>query len=140
MASEGVSGIGTKFRHLVGSVWTELAEVRGISGPSKSRETIDVTSFDSIDGYREFIGSLRDAGEVTLELIFTAGAYDVLDGYFDSDDLVDFEILLSDPENTSFEFKGLVTAVPLEVPLDDAITFSCTIKVSAKVTIDSGSG
>jgi predicted secreted protein len=138
--SDGVSGIGTKFRRLVTSVYEEIAEVRSISGPSTTRETIDVTSFDSTGGYREFIGSLRDPGEVTLELIFTRNAYETLKGDFESDTLGSYEIILNDAEKTSFEFSGFVTAIPMEIPLDDVVSFSSTIKISGEVTINSGSG
>jgi len=37
---------------------------------------IDVTSLDSSGGYREFIASFRDAGEVTLNMNFTLASYD----------------------------------------------------------------
>jgi len=130
MASTAVSGIGAAFNRYSGSAWVALAEVSNISGPSKSRETIDVTSFDSTGGYREFIGSLRDGGEVSLNMNFTAAAYEIMNDDFEDDDLQQYQIVLPDSAATTFEFSGLVTGLPLEVPLDDKITANVTIKVS----------
>lgn len=47
-----------------------IAELQDITGPGVTRETIDVTTHDSPDGFREYIGSLKDGGEVTFSLMF----------------------------------------------------------------------
>ena len=47
--------------------YSKVLEVSNISGPSQKRDTIDLTSHDSADGYREFIAGLADAGEISLE-------------------------------------------------------------------------
>jgi len=134
-----VSGIGTIFRQLIGSVYTPIARVMSISGPSMSREMIDITTFDSTDGYREFIPSLRDGGEVSFDMLFTRPGYDALLADFESDTAGSYQIIFPDDEKTSVSFSGYVTAVPFEDTMDDAIKCSCTIKVSGPVTTDSGS-
>jgi len=140
MASTAISGVGTKFRRWNGANWVDLAEINSISGPTKSRDTIDVTSLDSTGGYREFIGGFRDGGTVTLPMNFTRDTYDLMNDDFESDVIQNYEIYLPDAENTSFEFEGLVTELGLAVPMDDKITADVTIKVSGKVVINSGSG
>lgn len=138
MASNAVSGVGTKFYRWNGSSWDALAEVNSISGPGKTRDFIDVTSLDSTGGYREFIGGFRDGGNISLNMNFTRATYDKMNDDFESDEAQHYEVVLPDDENTSFEFRGLVTELPLEVPADDKITANVTIKIDGKVLVNSG--
>ncbi len=140
MASEGIAGIGTLFRRWDGVNWVNISEIKNISGPSKSRTTIDVTSLDSTGGYKEFIAGLKDPGGVTLAMIFRRDTYDIMNDDFEDDLLQNYEIFLPDAEYTSFEFEGLVTELPLNIPTDEAITMDVVIKVSGEVTVNSGSG
>jgi len=140
MASNAVAGVGTSFRRYSGGAWAALAEVNSISGPSMTRDFIDVTSLDSTGGYREFITGFRDAGTIQLTMNFTRATFDLMKTDFESSTAVSYEIVLSDSENTSLEFEGLVTEIPLEISADDKITASVTIKISGEVTVNSGSG
>lgn len=138
--SEAFSGVGSKFRRYdtVGNKWDAIAEVKSISGPTMTREMIDVTSLDSTGGYREFIPSFRDGGTVTLSMNYSYAGYLLLKKDFQSDDMVNYEILLAD--GTSIEFSGYVQDLPITVKFDDAVTSEVTIKVSGLVTIDQTSG
>lgn len=53
---------------------TALAVVRSIGVPSLTGEVIDVTSHSSSNRYREFIRGLREAGEITVSMLYTAGS------------------------------------------------------------------
>lgn len=141
MSSLGVSGVGTEFRYwdTTEEAWTKLAEVTSITGPSKSRESIDVTSLDTTGGYREFIGSFRDGGTVTLAMVFRRDTYEVMNDHFESSDNQNYEIVLPDAENTTLEFEGLVQELPLTISPDDKISVDVTIKVSGQPTLNSGS-
>lgn len=143
MASKAVSGVGTIFRRwnpllAPANKWQSISEITSISGPGKSRETIDVTSLDSVGGYKEFIASFRDAGTVTLKMNFTRATYELMNDDFEDDVLKNYEIVLPDVEKTTLEFEGLVTELPLDIPMGDKITADVTIKVSGKVIINSG--
>ena len=138
--STAVAGKGTLFRRWSGTAWVTIAEVNTITGPSMSRDTIDVTSLDSTDGYREFIAGFRDGGTVGLAMNFTRASYETMKDDFESDTLQNYEIVLPDAENTTLEFEGLVTELPLTIPPDDKITADATIKISGAVTLNSGSG
>jgi len=120
--SNAFSGVGSKFRRwsTTNGAWEAVAEVKSISGPTMSREMIDVTNLDSTGGYREFIPSFRDGGTITLSINFTFAGYSALKRDFQSDTLVNYEILLSD--GTSIEFSGYVQDLPITVKFDDAIT------------------
>ena len=136
MASNAFSGVGTVFQRWSGSGWVPIAEVNSISGPTMSRDTIDVTSLDSTGGYREFIAGFRDPGTVQLTMNFTNTTYDTMKTDFDDDDAQNYEIVL--PDNTSLEFLGLVTELPVEIAADDKVTSTVSIKISGEVVINSG--
>ncbi|HEX8030274.1 MAG TPA: phage tail tube protein [Vicinamibacterales bacterium] len=51
----------------------ELSEVVSIGGPNETADEIDVTHLRSQGGYREFIQSFKDGGELPLNLNFIPG-------------------------------------------------------------------
>jgi predicted secreted protein len=138
MASKATSGVGTKFQRWSGSKWESLAEVNSINGPTKTRAFIDVTSLDSIGGYKEFITGFRDAGTIACKMNFTRYSYDLMNTDFESATAQNYQIILPDTENTGLEFEGLVTELPLTIPTDDKITADVTIKITGPVLIHSG--
>lgn len=140
--SNAIAGVGVEFRrwNTTTGAWEQQAEINSISGPSPTRDTIDVTSLDSTDGYREFIGGFRDGGAVQLTMNFTRDTYDNAKADFESDSSVSYEIAFPDAENTTIEFVGFVTEIPLEIVPDDKITATVTIKISGKIVVASGSG
>jgi len=139
--SNAFAGVGTKFRRWSTSEgeWEEIAEINSITGPGMSRDTIDVTSLDSTGGYREFITGFRNPGTITLAMNFSRTTYDLMKADFESDTLQNYEIILPDTEETTLEFEGLVTELPLSIPPDDKVTADVTIQISGQVTVNSGS-
>lgn len=136
--SNAIAGVGTLFRRWSGSAWANIAEINSITGPGMTRDTIDVTSLDSTGGYREFITGFRNAGTVALAMNFSRSTYETMKDDFESDTLQNYEIVLPDAENTTLEFEGLVTELPLSIPADDKVTADVTIQISGQVTINSG--
>jgi len=141
MSSSAVSGVGTLFRRWNAGTgtWGTIAEINTVTGPSMTRDTIDVTTLGSTDGYREFIAGFRDAGTIVLSMNFTRDQYDTMKDDFESDTLVNYEVVLPDASTTTLEFEGLVTELPLVIAPDDKITMDVTIKISSTVTVNSGS-
>lgn len=137
--SQAVSGIGTKFRRKTNSVYEDIAEIVKIAGPDMKRNTIDVTSLDSVGGYAEFIAGMKDGGSYKLDMIFRRDMYDLMKADFESDELNDYEVLLPDLDGTSINFQGLVVDLGMDVPKDKEISSSVTIKISGEVIIQSGS-
>lgn len=140
MPSNAFAGVGTLFKRGDGAsneVFSTIAEVNSITGPNKSRDTIDVTSLDSTGGYREFIAGFRDSGEVTLSMNFTRDGFTDMNDDFESSALVNYQIELPDTGATTFDFAGLVTAISDSIPTDDKVTMEVTIKISGQVTLTS---
>jgi predicted secreted protein len=132
MASNAVAGVGTQF--LRNSV--ALAEVTSITGPTMTRDFIDVTSLDSTGGYREFITGFRDAGTISLNMNFTETSYIALKEDFETPTANSYSIILSNSEATEISFEGLVTEIPITIPTDDKISVDCTIKITGVVLIN----
>lgn len=117
-----------------------VALVGPLSGPSLSRDTIDTTNQDNQSGYKEFIGSLKDGGEITLTLFWNPEAQ----GQFKPDGLYaafedglrhNFQIILPS-EAYAWTFAGVVTKMNFKYDPQAAQTADCTIKVSGKPSFD----
>lgn len=92
---------------------------------------IDVTSHDSEDGFREFVGGLKDGG--TLELagnfdIEDAGQVVLAEGAGDTEAVV---VTYSDGSTSTFSV--VIGAFAVTNPLDDKLTFSCSCKITGPV-------
>jgi predicted secreted protein len=138
--TNAVSSVGALLKKYTGAAWVSVGEVINISGPSMSRETIDVTSLASTGGYREFIAGFRDPGTLTFTMNFTRSDYETMKTDFESDTEVDYEMILPDDDVTTLEFSGLVTELPLNLDPGSQITCNITIKVTGQITVNSGSG
>jgi predicted secreted protein len=127
--SAAITGQGTIFKRNGAA----LSEINSINGPSKTRETIDVTRLEDEDGYRKFIGGLRNPGTIVLNMNFTRANYLLLNGDYESDEPQSYQIVLPDDDDTTFTVSGLVTELPLGIPIGDKISVDVTIQLSGKV-------
>lgn len=139
-ATQAMSSQGTKFyrKDTAEGTYAKIAEITGISGPDKSRETIQVTSLEHEDGYHRFISGFKDGGSVSLEMNYTFDTYDTMNDDFEDDDNKFYKIELKNGDK--FEFEGLVTNLPLGISVGDRITANTTIQVSGKVDATEGTG
>jgi predicted secreted protein len=135
------SGIGAELRRWNSGIgqWVKIANVKNIGGPNMTRATLDTTTLDTAGGYRTFIAGLRDAGSIQMTVNFTRDGYEIMKDDFESDVVQNYEIFLPDDDETSLEFSGLVTEIPLTIS-EDVVTYQCTIKISGQVELESGSG
>ncbi len=138
----GINAFGTQFRRATnlspGNVFETIANVTSIGGPERTRETIDVTSHDSPDGWMEFIGGLKDGGEITLDINYDpAEATHDIDDDFDDGVARNYQIvILPDTEDEyTWTIKGIMTTLGDEFPYDDKMARSMTIKVTGKPTL-----
>ncbi len=134
MSSSAFSGVGTTFGRATvqAGPFTAIAEINSISGPDKTRGTIDTTSLDSTGGYREFIPSFRDSGQIQLEMNFTRAGYELLNDDFEDETAKWYQIALPDTEDTKLTFSAFVSSISTAVPLDDKVTASVTLKITGQ--------
>lgn len=119
------------------ATFTTIANVTNVSGPEIERETYDVTAHDSVDGWREFIGGLKDGGEVTLEINYDPRKHDPF--VADFGDTVPRDYKLTFPGTLGeWALKLVLTGFKSEAPVDDKFTGEMKFKVSGKPVIIPG--
>lgn len=140
--SDVVTGVGVKFErwNAVGSSgdWVAIAQINSITGPSMTRETIDTTALDTEGGYRTFIAGFRNPGTLSLLMNFTRAGYEALKDDFESDEVQNYRIIIPDDVETTLEFEGLVTEIPLTIP-EGKIAIDTVIQISGTVVMYSNS-
>lgn len=137
----GLDAFGTQLKRDSNGAGTfvAVANISDVSGPSRSREAIEVTAHDSPDKYREFVKGLKDGGEVEITINYDPGdvTHQALDDDFEEDDLRDYQVVIlpgKDDEHT-WQFSGLITDLGDEFPYDNKMERKCTFKISGKPTL-----
>jgi predicted secreted protein len=138
--SEAIAAVGTVFKRgnsFSSETFSAISEINSISGITASAEEIDVTSLDSTGGWREFIRGFRNAGTITLNMNWTRDNYITMLGDFESDDSINYQLVLPDTGETTIDFAGYVTELPMEIPTGDKVTMNVTIKVTGQPLVSS---
>lgn len=135
--TQAVRAMGTKLYIYddAGTNPVQVTEVVGID-EQKTREVLDATHMDSPDDYREKIPSLKNAGQIQVDLHYVPGdtTHDQLDADFESGFLRKFHIKLPTAAGGyTRTFKALVTSCGKPYKMDDIMRFSVTLDVSGKV-------
>lgn len=141
-ATVGTSGFGTLLKVGDGAspteAFTAIAEVKSISGPSMSMETIDATHMESPSGYREILPSFRNGGEVSFDLNFLpANATQVgLLTSFTNASLKNYQLIFPDSGTTTWGFAAYVTGFSPSAAVDDILAASATLTISGAPDFD----
>lgn len=134
----GLNAFGTEFQRGDGAateVFEPIANVTNIAGPEMSRETVDVTAHNSVDAWMEFVGGLKDGGEVSLDVNYDPNLHDVLVGDFDDDAPRNYKLVFPVTPAVVWSIKAVMTGFSSEAPYDDKLAASITLKVSGKPSI-----
>jgi hypothetical protein len=120
-------------------VFTAVANINDINGIKVTAETVDTSTHNNTDGYREFITSLKNGGDVTFKVNWdptnathnesSAGLLGLLNG----GNLINWQIR----EGTitpvkQWTFIGVVTVVGTIYAVAGKMEADITIKVSGK--------
>lgn len=121
-------------------VFTTIAEVTNIGGPSLALDPVEVTNMDSTAGWREFIGGLLDGGEVSLTINYlptnaTHNASNGLIADMTNRTKRNFQLVFSDGSSTTFSFTALVTGFETGEPVDGQLTAEVTLKITGQPTL-----
>lgn len=138
MPTTAVRALGTTIKQGT----TLIGGLTSIGGLELSADTLDITTLDSIAGYREYTASFKDAGEVSVSGFFVPGnaGQAALKTAFD-DGLADaytIEFPIGTVTKTTWGFNGIVTGFVTGSELEDAVSFEATIKVSGQPTLTVG--
>lgn len=115
-----------------------IGEVRDISGPAMALGTEEVTSHDSASGWREYVPTLLEGGEISFSINFTAastqgfssGLFTTMTGKT----LRNFQLVVPTASAKTASFAAYVTQWNPNLPVEGAITADITLQVSGPVT------
>lgn len=122
--------------------YTTIAQVQDISGPGLSLNTDDVTAHDSPGGWMEFVGTVKDGGEVSFDLVYdpAEGTHENASGgllyELDQKTAKAYKIVFPDTANTAWTFNAFVTAYEPSSPVDGKLAASVTLKITGQPTLD----
>ena len=118
--------------------YTTIAAVRDIDGPSLTTDSVEVTSRDSTNRYREILAGMQDGGEVTFDIVYdpadathnaTAGLVFLQKNGTSKTYQVAF------PGSINWTFTAIVTKFQVKAPLEDSLTADVTLKISGEPTL-----
>lgn len=118
--------------------YVTVAQVRSVSGPSMSLDTVDVTTHDSSAGWREFVATLIDAGEISLELVWDPDLATHIQLRTDLTARTDsrlFKVIFPDATSTEWIIPGIVTSYEPNAPVDGELSATITIKADGAPTL-----
>ncbi len=114
--------------------FTTIAGVGDIAGPGWTRETDDVTAHDSPGGFREFVSTVRDGGEITFPLRWdpSDSTQDILEGLKNVNEPTTFRLVypMIPPGGMYQEFSGWLTNASRSAPVAGHLAADVTIKVT----------
>lgn len=118
-------------------IFTTVAEISNLAGPKKNRSIIEVTHMESDGGYREYITSLVDAGEVTFDMNFTnVTSQQNLMGDFEDGTKSNYRIdFITKAGVKSIPFAALVTKFEHSFQLEKQLMASVTLKVTGPAVV-----
>ena len=117
---------------------TALANLTSIDGVGVSSDTIETTNLSTAGGYRTFLTSLKDAGEISISGHFDFTSHSLLLDDFEDGSVDTYTIEFPDTgatHGTQWTFSAVVTAFSTSAELEDLIGFEATLKISGPPTL-----
>ena len=117
--------------------FAEIAEVASIGGPNETSDEIEVTHLRSTGGYREFLQSFKDGGELPLVMNFIPGdgTQDSLTGLraeFQTGAKKNYQITF--PDTTTCTFEAFVKSIGTPIAVGEKLSLNCTLRVVGATT------
>ena len=110
------------------SAWTTVGGTKDLEYPEDTTPEVDTTSNDTSDGYMTAIPSLLSKLEsVTYTLNYRWSQYHVLYGIKQNRDVLEWRIVLMNPEQTYIKFCAFISSLGTAVPMEDLIQFDITL-------------
>ena len=135
--SNARTGVGAQFQRGDGGspeVFSKIAEVKSIKGPSRKRGTIDVSNTDSTGGYTEVIPGMKEGGQIQIDANFvpTDNTYQLIESDFEN--LIaprNFRVLC--PDGTKYTFGAFITGLSMTFETKSAMGVSITADITGPV-------
>jgi predicted secreted protein len=120
---------------------TAVAEVTKIEPPALKLDTVDVTSHGSTGGWKEFVGTLKDGGQMVIDINYvpTAATHKNSSGglifLLANGTLQAFSLVFSDVGATTWTFSAFVVDFKASAPVDGKLSAVVTFKLSGQPTL-----
>lgn len=134
----GKIGKGAKFEYSsdAGANWTKLTQVTKIAPFKIKGDAVDTTDMDSIGSYREKVGALIDAGQMSMDANYDNGQ--ATHGWMTDNVNVSYLFRVtfpgSNPGRNKVQFAGFVNEVSPELPHDNKMTCAFAVTLSGAPT------
>jgi predicted secreted protein len=144
MTTEAIFAQGTLLQIGDGATPTEgfttIAELKSISGPDLSRDSLDVTTHNSPGRWRQFIAGLKDGGQITFNINYvpTDPTHDNVSGLlslFNDEDEHNIKLVFPDAGTTEWILPCIIVGFSATEPVDNVIDAAITLKVAGTPTL-----
>lgn len=127
-----------------GVTYTAIPACKGVAIPVVTTEYQEVTSLDSPNGFREYIKGLKDAGEVTVPMGYTAAGYEAMIADQNAADSIFYRVTMKrQPSQTTlgdrFVFRAFPTPELEAGDLGAPININLQLRLTGDVTWTKGS-
>lgn len=114
-------------------VFSAIAEVKDIKGPSASVGTEDVTHQGSAAA--EYVATVLDNGEVSFDVNLdpTEASHSALYDAMEGKELTNFQLILTDDGATQYNFAAYVTKFERDMKVKGVLGASVTLKISGAI-------
>lgn len=120
---------------------TEYANVKSISGPGLSVDTVDVTTHDQATAWEEHVATILRSGEISMDLVYdpahathkyAAGGllYDLVQRVS-----IEFTLVFPDAGTTTWTFNALVTGFEPTGEVGSDLTATVKFKLTGAPTL-----
>lgn len=140
MALLGFGGV-ISYESSTPGTYVEIAEIQSISGPSLARDSVETTHMKSPNHFRQFIPGLSDGGDLTFDISFEPTEVTHVDvtgllSQLQELEVINYKLTWPDTALTEWIMPGFITGFEVDIPMDDKITASITIKVAGAPDFD----
>jgi len=134
----GYKGKGVTLGYAVGTAtsYTTIAQIRDVRGPNIDVTDINISNADSPGDWMEYLPGMKDGGEITFDVVYKPATGTTIHGLVAQTGNT-WQVTLPDngtATGSTIRCGGYLKSLGNDVPYNDAITNSATIKVSGGVT------
>jgi len=112
----------------------DIGFMTNISGPDIKMDTIDISSHDSTDDYREYVAGMLDGGDISIDVHFIPGNTTGQATFLtDLHARTEQEVVITLPDLSNWTFQALPTGMgPFTYNYDGSVETTLTMKVTGK--------
>jgi predicted secreted protein len=110
------------------SAWVTVGGTKDLEYPEDETPAVETTASDTGGGYTTRIPSLLSTlNEVTYTLNYRWSQYTVLRGIKENRDVLEWRVVLMNPEQTYIKFCAFISSLSVAIPMEELIEFDLTL-------------